>query len=82
MVLSVGGMRDPLSLAADAELQALSSVACTLEPVDPWERKWLLREEAALLLDGLLVRVARGRGGLDLAASDLTKRQVSARRWA
>ena len=31
-------MRDPLSLAADAELQALSSVACTLEPTPDNER--------------------------------------------
>jgi len=36
-------MRDPLSLAADAELQALSSVAWTLEPTPDNERSAALR---------------------------------------
>ena len=70
MVLSLGGMRDPLTLAADAELEALSSVARTLEPTPDNERKWVLRDEAAFLLDNLLFRVARGRGALDLAIGD------------
>ena len=60
-------MRNPLPSAADADLEALSSVARTLEPVQPCERKAVMRDEAAFLLDGLLVRVARGRGRLDLA---------------
>ena len=60
-------MRNPLASAADADLEALSSVARTLEPVQPCERKAVMRDEAAFLLDGLLVRVARGRGRLDLA---------------
>ena len=63
-------MFDPLSPAADADLEALSSVARTLEPVMPHERRSVLRDEAALLLDGLLVRVARGRGAIDLALGD------------
>ena len=67
MVLSVVCMRNPLPSAADADLEALSSVARTLEPVQPCERKAVMRDEAAFLLDGLLVRVARGRGRLDLA---------------
>jgi hypothetical protein len=33
----------------------------------PRERRSVLRDEAALLLDGLLVRVARGRTALDVA---------------
>src|SRR5512139_4251351 len=64
------GMSAPLSLAADADLEALSRVARTLEPVMPHERRAVLRDEAALLLDGLLVRVARGRGALDLALGE------------
>ena len=57
-------------MAAATDLDALSSVARTLEPVPPHERRGVQREEAALLLDGLLVRVARGRGALDLAVGD------------
>ena len=66
-MLSLVCMRNPLPSAADADLEALSSVARTLEPVQPCERKAVMRDEAAFLLDGLLVRVARGRGRLDLA---------------
>ena len=36
----------------------------------PHERRAVQRDEAALLLDGLLVRVARGRGAIDLALGD------------
>ena len=36
----------------------------------PHERRAVPREEAALLLDRLLVRVARGRGAIDLALGD------------
>jgi hypothetical protein len=63
-------MHDPLDMAAATDLESLSSVARTLEPVASCERRSVQREEAALLLDGLLVRVARGRGPLDLALGD------------
>jgi hypothetical protein len=60
-------MSGQLHLASDADLEALSSVAFTLEPQSPADRRHLLRDEAGFLLDGLLVRVARGHGALDLA---------------
>jgi hypothetical protein len=46
---------------------SIAAVASTLLPVPSDERRDLLRPEAALLLDRLLVRVVRGRGPLDLA---------------
>src|SRR5712691_1434826 len=51
-------------------LEALAALACTLEPPMPHERKHLQRSEAALLVDGLLARVARGRGALDVALGE------------
>jgi len=51
-------------------LDAIASVAWTLEPPMPHERKGLLRSEAGLLLDRLLVRCARGWGALDVAIGD------------
>jgi hypothetical protein len=63
-------MSETLSLADDADFAMVSSVAATLEPVKPSERRAVMRDEAAFLLDGLLVRVARGRGPLDLALGD------------
>jgi hypothetical protein len=63
-------MSETLTLAADADLDALAASAFELEPVPPHERKGVLRDEAALLLDRLLVRVARGRGALDLAIGE------------
>ncbi len=50
-----------------AEYASIAAVASTLLPVPSDERRHLLRPEAALLLDRLLVRVVRGRGPLDLA---------------
>jgi hypothetical protein len=58
------------SIAPPATLDALASAAWSLDPVPPHERKGLLRDGAALLLDGLLVRVARGRGALDVALGE------------
>jgi hypothetical protein len=55
----------------DAGLDALSEVAWRLRPPAPHERAAVLRGDAALLLDGLLVRVARGRGALDVATGEL-----------
>ena len=51
-------------------LAALARVAWTLEPLAPHERAGLLRDEAALLVDGLLVRVARGLGAVDVALGE------------
>jgi hypothetical protein len=53
-------------LQSPSDLDALAAAAAELEPVPPHEREGILRDEAALLLDRLLVRVARGRGALDL----------------
>src|SRR5512137_2416939 len=63
-------MRAPRSLAADRDFALVSMVARTLQPVLSCDRRAVLRDEAALLLDGLLVRVARGRGALDLALGE------------
>src|SRR5205085_5588008 len=51
-------------------LDAIASLASTLEPPAPHERKQVLRSEAGLLLDGLLVRCARGWGALEVAIGD------------
>jgi hypothetical protein len=61
---------EPSAIVPLPDLDALASEAWTLEPVPPHERKGLLRDEAAALLDRLLVRVARGRGALDVALGD------------
>jgi hypothetical protein len=53
-----------------ASLAALSAQAFVLEPPTPLEARRLWREEAAPLVDGLLVRVARGRGALDVAIGE------------
>jgi hypothetical protein len=55
---------------SDDALKAIASVAWTLEPPMPHERKHVLRSEAGILLDGLLVRCARGRGALDVAIGE------------
>ncbi len=54
----------------DAKLDALAATAWTLDPPAPYETKDLCRDEAALLLDGLLVRLARGRGAVDVAIGE------------
>ncbi len=50
-----------------AALDELAREAWVLEPPLPHERKGIWRDEAALLVDGLLSRVARGRGALEIA---------------
>jgi hypothetical protein len=69
-MLSVLTVSEPTAIACPPELDVLATAAWSLEPVQPHERKGLLRDEAALLLDGLLVRVARGRGALDVALGE------------
>jgi hypothetical protein len=51
-------------------LARIAAVAWTLEPLAPHERSGLLRDEASFLLDGLLVRVSRGEGALDVAIGE------------
>jgi hypothetical protein len=53
--------------ASAAALEALAHEAWVLEPPAPHERKAVLRDEAALLIDRLLTRVARGHGALEVA---------------
>jgi hypothetical protein len=55
---------------ADPALDAIAAKAWTLEPPMPHEIPSILRPEAAELVDGLLVRVARGRGALDVALGE------------
>jgi hypothetical protein len=50
-----------------ADLPALAAQAERLEPPPRSELSALLRDECATLVDGLLVRVARGRGAIDVA---------------
>lgn len=52
------------------DLQALSAHAWALELPTPRERRSVLRHDAAELIDGLLVRVARSQGAVDLAIGD------------
>jgi hypothetical protein len=61
-----------ISLAAlsPARLQALAAEAWPLLPVPPDERKHLLRDEAAKLVDRLLVEVARGSGAIAVAMGE------------
>lgn len=51
-------------------LDALAVEAWMLEPLAPHERSSLVRDEAAALLDGLLVKVARGQGALEVALGE------------
>jgi hypothetical protein len=54
-----------------ADLGGIAELAATLEPPAPHELPDLRREEAAYLLDGLLVRVAHARGAIDVAMGEL-----------
>ncbi len=51
-------------------LASIAAVAWTLEPLAPHERAGLLKDEAAFLVDGLLVRVARGAGAVDVSLGE------------
>jgi 5-methylcytosine-specific restriction endonuclease McrA len=51
-------------------LARLAAVAWQLQPVAPADRRHLLRDEASLLVDGLLVRVARGHGAVEVALGE------------
>jgi len=53
-----------------AALGPLAEEAALLEPPSPHERAGIHRDEAGLLVDGLLARVARGRGALDVALGE------------
>ncbi len=57
------------SLSPEA-LSALGKQAWPLLPVMPQDRRHLLRDEAALLIDELLVKVARGSGAIAVAMGE------------
>ncbi|WP_242346047.1 HNH endonuclease [Anaeromyxobacter terrae] len=57
----------PLATASTVALDALAAEAWLLEPPPPHERKGVMRDEAAFLLDRLLTTVARGHGALEVA---------------
>jgi hypothetical protein len=58
------------ALSPDPRLAALAATAWTLDPPPPSEMKHIMRDEAGTLLDGLLVRLARGRGALEVAIGE------------
>lgn len=70
MAQALAPLPKPASSPTPDVLDAIAKVAWTLEPVAPHERAGLLRDEAAQLVDGLLVRVARGLGALDCALGE------------
>ncbi len=61
------GAQSPRSPEA---LAALGKRAWPLLPVQPEDRRHLLRDEAALLIDELLVKVARGSGAIAVAMGE------------
>src|SRR5512138_3030863 len=65
--------RRPTSLAPaiPAPPEALVRETWILDPPAPHERAGVLRPEAAALVDGLLARVARGQGALDVAIGEV-----------
>jgi len=64
---SSSGAPSPLSPEA---LVALAKRAWPLLPVLPQDRRHLLRDQAALLIDELLVKVARGSGAIAIAMGE------------
>jgi hypothetical protein len=60
----------PLPDPLDARLDALAKAAAILDWPLPRERDEAVCREAARVVDALLVRVARGRGALDIALGD------------
>ena len=67
---AIGGRYQPAG-PLPSDLDGITELARTLEPPAPYELPGLRREEAAYLLDGLLVRVAHARGALDVAMGEL-----------
>src|SRR3954463_704692 len=59
-----------VSESDDAYLEALAKAAAILDWPLPRERDEAVCHEAARVIDALLVRVARGRGALDVAVGD------------
>jgi hypothetical protein len=60
----------PANLPREDVLARLASAAWALDPIRPGDRPHLLRDEASLLLYGLLVRVARGHGAVEVALGE------------
>ncbi len=69
--VGIGGRHDQPAGPLPSDLDGIAALARTLEPPQPHELPGLRREECAYLLDGLLTRVARARGALDVAIGDL-----------
>jgi hypothetical protein len=67
MVALTSSVVPPLS---PERLAALAAEAWPLLPVAPNERRHLLRDEAAFLIDRLLVQVARASGAVDVALGE------------
>ena len=67
---AIGGRYQPAG-PLPSDLDGITELARTLEPPAPYELAGLRRDEAAYLLDGLLVRVAHARGALDVAMGEL-----------
>src|SRR5512138_2936372 len=67
---SMDERRSP-SLPAPAPPESLVGDTWILDPPAPHERRDVLRPEAAALVDGLLARVARGHGALDVALGEI-----------
>lgn len=68
-------MKEALAIAAATplspeRLRAIAAQASPLLPVPPDERKYLLRDEAAELVDRLLVQVARSSGAIAVAMGE------------
>ncbi|MFL5246188.1 MAG: hypothetical protein ACJ79V_00065, partial [Myxococcales bacterium] len=64
-------MAEPVHNAAtDPRLSALASAAAILDWPLPRERDEATCHEAARVVDAILVRVARGRGALDVALGE------------
>lgn len=70
----MGEMLDPGGTSTESPrpwtLEALARAAAVLRPLRPEEKKNVLREEAARVVDRLLARVARGRGAVEVAMGE------------
>ncbi|HET9684621.1 MAG TPA: hypothetical protein VFP15_10985, partial [Gemmatimonadaceae bacterium] len=63
-------MGEPLAGELEARLERLAAAAALLESPLPRERDEAVCHEAVRVIDALLVRVARGRGALDVAIGE------------
>ena len=70
----MGEMRDAGGTSAQSPrpwtLEELAQAAAVLRPVPSYEKKDILRDQAARVVDRLLARVARGRGAMEVAMGE------------